>query len=147
MDGRVYPARGYLLCCIERCGSNLLTGALRATGLAGRPSEYFNPVLEGEGWRHELRDGVESATAFDRVLLAGTTPNGVFGAKLHFNHLRHLGLRIIGEWSEEQRLRSLNLLRELQANRPALVPEAQAMESLRKLEPDLQEDLRRPGAV
>src|ERR1039457_5546683 len=40
------PSRGYLICCIERTGSNLLTEALSHTGIAGHPAEYFNPTLQ-----------------------------------------------------------------------------------------------------
>src|SRR3954447_21071418 len=35
------PAVSYLLCSTPRTGSSLLCDALRATGVAGRPEEYF----------------------------------------------------------------------------------------------------------
>jgi trehalose 2-sulfotransferase len=147
VNAGVYPARGYLLCCIERTGSNLLAEGLSTTRVAGRPIEYFNPVLEQQGWRHELRCGVDAATALDRVLVAGTTPNRVFGAKIHFNHLRHFGLSLQGEWSEARRLAPMNLIRECQALKPGLVPQAEALESLCALEPELQDRLEQAWAV
>ena len=48
------PSRGYLLCCIERTGSNLLTQALTGTGMAGRPLEYFNPAEQETPWMREI---------------------------------------------------------------------------------------------
>jgi LPS sulfotransferase NodH len=39
----------------------------------------------------------------DRIIAAGTTTNGVFGAKVHWGHWRYLGLSIAGQWREAQR--------------------------------------------
>jgi LPS sulfotransferase NodH len=69
----------------------LLADALRATGLAGRPEEYY--------W-NEFRDSyldqwgrppvVTYADFLAYSFRAGTTPNGVFGAKLHWRELGEL---------------------------------------------------------
>jgi len=42
----VVPAISYLMCATPRCGSTLLCDGLEATGLAGRPREYFEELKE-----------------------------------------------------------------------------------------------------
>ena len=41
------PHTSYVICAVQRSGSFLLCEALKTTGLAGNPEEYF---LNGEGW-------------------------------------------------------------------------------------------------
>jgi trehalose 2-sulfotransferase len=107
----------YLVCATPRSGSTLVCQALRATGVAGRPEEYFEALLHSGRPRQpsEYFAGVEdrsildhlgergvgddppprhplwSRTAYDRYLEwafeTGTTPNGVFGAKLMWGYL------------------------------------------------------------
>ena len=105
----------YLVCATPRSGSTLLCEALKATGRAGRPEEYFEAVpatgiprapqdyLVGldDPDAHRLLDGARPrAPAYSdvrglrryeqhlaRVREWGTTPNGVFGAKLMWSHL------------------------------------------------------------
>lgn len=84
------PATSYLVCGTPRGGTSLLCGLLAGTGLAGRPEEYF--------WRDDEPDwsrrwGVAGAgfTDYLRAAIAqGTTPNGVFGAKVMFGYLPDL---------------------------------------------------------
>jgi len=38
----VEPARSYVICCVQRTGSWLLSHTLADTGYAGRPSDYFD---------------------------------------------------------------------------------------------------------
>jgi LPS sulfotransferase NodH len=104
------PSRGYLLCCIERSGSNLLGQALAGTGIAGRPFEYFNPVGQDAPWMRDILGDSTMVDGLAKILSAGTTPNGVFGAKLHWSHFRHLGMSISGQWNDAQRLAPYELL-------------------------------------
>ena len=106
----------YLVCATPRSGSTLLCEALKGTGVAGRPEEYFEAVpATGRPPRPaDYLDGLDDAEAhalvgdaaapepppysslagissyaehLDRVREWGTTPNGVFAAKLMWDHL------------------------------------------------------------
>src|ERR1035441_7346982 len=107
----------YLVCATPRSGSTLLcheldrTGvaghpeeyfeALRRSGLPRRPHEYFDPerhanIVERLAFR-EMPDGAATPSplwhpeTYDQYLAwalrEGTTPNGVFGAKLMWGYL------------------------------------------------------------
>ena len=111
------PTRSYLVCATPRSGSTLVCQALTQTGVAGRPEEYFEALRHsgrprrpeeyfsgsadtsildhlterGIGEDPPQRSPMWSRTAYDRYLAwatdAGTTPNGVFGAKLMWGYL------------------------------------------------------------
>jgi trehalose 2-sulfotransferase len=108
--------RSYVIASLPRSGSTLLARALWESGVAGAPGEYFNP-------RHMAdflgRWGGFHAFGIARLLTAGpsvwrrtttlksmplpayvdalrrsrSTPNGVFGVKLHYGHLERAFLR------------------------------------------------------
>src|SRR3954464_6610988 len=112
----VRPDRSYLVCATPRSGSTLVCHALEETGIAGRPEEYFEALrhsgrprrpeeyflgVEDQSIRDHLgersvgsdpppRSPLWSRAAYDRYLdwafETGTTPNGVFGAKLMWNY-------------------------------------------------------------
>lgn len=63
----------------------MLGEGLAGTGVAGRPIEYFNPGYVREFMKQESGSGI--LTYISRVMEAGTTANGVFGAKLHWYQL------------------------------------------------------------
>jgi trehalose 2-sulfotransferase len=112
-------ANAYLVCATPRSGSTLLCEALKATGVAGRPEEYFEAdvatgrlprpedYLRGAGDPEALAlvagaaapqpppysslAGIGSyAEHVKRVRRWGRTPNGVFGAKLMWDHIGRL---------------------------------------------------------
>lgn len=91
------PRISYLICTTPRSGSWLLSEALQATGLAGRPREYFAPELQGE-WQQKW--GVPAISSYaDFAALAirnGTTSNGVFGSKVHWYQFEHLAFQLRG---------------------------------------------------
>ena len=74
------PYVSYLIMATPRSGSYLLCEALINTNLAGRPTEYFGPVET----RSLLKkwDVPDYAACLARIIEEGTTPNGVFGAKI-----------------------------------------------------------------
>lgn len=145
------PSRGYLLCGLERTGSSLLAGALAGTGVAGRPLEYFNPGMQDKPWIRNILGDSSIIDGLHKVLIAGTTPNDVFGAKVHWTHFRYLGMQINEEFREAKRTKMYELLRSpnpelmslesanklLRAHFSDLRPQAAAYELLRSYLPSL----------
>ena len=82
----------YLLCATPRSGSTLLCGLLASTGIAGRPESYFR-TPDRQSWadrwnvsRHS--DGSIDYPEFVRAAqVAGSTPNGVFAARVMWGTL------------------------------------------------------------
>jgi len=88
----VPPRLSLFVCGVQRSGTWLLAHLLRSTGVAGRPAEYFSPD-DLRRFRAEwgvVRDDEYLA----RVLEEGTTPNGVFAAKLMWNTLESFLFRL-----------------------------------------------------
>ncbi len=107
----------YLVCATPRSGSTLLCRALDRTGIAGHPEEYFEALRKSGAPRrpHEYFDPERHANIVERLafrempegapkpsplwhpdtydrylawaITEGTTPNGVFGAKLMWGYL------------------------------------------------------------
>ena len=105
----------YLVCATPRSGSTLLCEALQNTGIAGCPEEYFEALKE-TGLPRRPKQYFEDLSATElenyfagfphydeqpanpvrqepypeylaQVLRQGTTPNGVFGAKVMWGYL------------------------------------------------------------
>jgi LPS sulfotransferase NodH len=79
------PHRSCIVCSLPRSGSWLLAEALDNTGVVGVPEEYFRPDYQEpflQLWNKpkttRYRDFLKE------VVKAGTTPNGVFSAKVHW---------------------------------------------------------------
>ena len=115
-QAQVTPTRSYLVCATPRSGTTLLCEALERTGLAGCPREYFEELKETGVPRRpreyfwglrspevlrllphdsQLDRHAEQRPTWDRddygvhlaaSLREGTTPNGVFGAKLMWSY-------------------------------------------------------------
>ena len=80
------PHTSYIICAVQRSGSSLLCEALKNTGLAGFPEEYFlDAHLENGEWAR--KNHVSTRADYMRFVLdKGTSPNGVFGAKIMWNY-------------------------------------------------------------
>jgi LPS sulfotransferase NodH len=70
---------------MPRSGGGLLAGLLRSTGVAGRPEEYFWSE-DIPHWRKRWGNIAEEAY-FLTALREGTSPNGVFGARVMWSYL------------------------------------------------------------
>src|SRR4051812_7686283 len=125
------PSLVYFVCATPRSGSTLLCRSLAATGVAGRPEEYFERLRHSGLPREpreyfgglppqdadlldllpETRTGRPQHADLDRELPRyledGTTPNGVFGSKLMWGHLEDLLARL-GPDTLEDRLGRLD---------------------------------------
>jgi|tagenome__1003787_1003787.scaffolds.fasta_scaffold20902019_2 LPS sulfotransferase NodH len=103
----------YVVCATPRSGSTLLCELLASTAVAGRPQEYFERLRHSGLPRQprEYFEGVEDPELLALLaptepgrpddcdpladaLKAGTTVNGVFGAKLMWTHLHDLAARL-----------------------------------------------------
>jgi LPS sulfotransferase NodH len=113
----------YLVCATPRSGSTMLCETLAQTGVAGNPLEFFEAVPEtgvprrpqdylagcddpqalglvecapphDPPWYSDLRGIAGYAEHLDNVRRWGTTPNGVFGAKIMWAHLVDLGRQL-----------------------------------------------------
>ena len=101
-------ALSYLVCATERSGSTLLCELLAGTGVAGRPEEFFESlsatgrvrqpreyfppdadpsILELLAPLEEPQPAVPHARRLADARERGTTPNGVFGAKMMWAYL------------------------------------------------------------
>jgi len=84
----------YLICATPRSGSTLLCG-LRSTGVAGRPESYFRghdrDAYAGRWNVPRAANGAVDIGAFVRAAVAaGSTPNGVFGARVMWGTMTEL---------------------------------------------------------
>jgi LPS sulfotransferase NodH len=84
----------YLICSTPRSGSWLLCSGLAATGRAGRPAEFYSRPSLGAYCRRFGRSNLPTRSEYIRFLLEHrTSPNGVFGMKMHFDQLEPRGRR------------------------------------------------------
>jgi LPS sulfotransferase NodH len=111
-----HPTHSYLICATPRSGSTLLCEALKGTGVAGVPEEYFEALrhsgrprrpqeyfigaqdrtilrhlgehtsIDGRPGRSPLWDRHDYEPFLQWAIGQGTTPNGVFGAKLMWGY-------------------------------------------------------------
>jgi len=79
------PSTAYAVCTTPRSGSGLLCEALWDSGVAGRPDEYF---FEGTQAEYSRSWGTQSdSTYLARVREHASTPNGVLGFKIMWEHM------------------------------------------------------------
>ncbi len=83
------PDKTLIIASTPRCGSHMLGHTLHETGAFGFPLEYANPANLRE-WKRRIE--MESTEEVIRELTQRrTSPNGVFGIKLHYTHINVLG--------------------------------------------------------
>ena len=119
MSGLRVDGVSYLVCATQRSGSTLLCELLKGTEVAGVPDEFFE-ALRSTGLPRQPRQYFEDAGVadiaerlapvdagqpeqpgefegwFHYALQRGTTPNGVFGAKMMWNYFDDFRSRIGG---------------------------------------------------
>jgi LPS sulfotransferase NodH len=93
--------QAYIICTSPRTGSTLLADALTSTKIAGSPDEYFDIHEHNEAyWKKKLAIA-DDASYLDSVVGAATTPNGVFGLKLHQHQCEALQRKLGFAYSRE----------------------------------------------
>lgn len=87
----------YVIASTPRSGSSLLAAGLVATGVAGRPEEYFTPDHIAS-YKEDLN--LPANCSWDeylaKVLAFATTENGVRGVKIHWRHVVSLAQALGG---------------------------------------------------
>jgi LPS sulfotransferase NodH len=83
------PSKVLIVASTPRCGSHMLGHALHQTGSFGFPLEYTQAANFAE-WKRRLAkvDFDETLTEIQR---RRTSPNGVFGIKIHYSHVFEYG--------------------------------------------------------
>ena len=80
--------RSYIVCSTGRSGSSLLCKTLASLGNCGNPAEFFHPNALPVDLTPDNRDSFYAY--YLAVLDQGTTPNGIFGVKIHWHHFKQL---------------------------------------------------------
>jgi trehalose 2-sulfotransferase len=102
-DAHVAPTASVFICHTMRCGSTLLCDGLSNTGVVGHAEEYFPErardgtvfvsagaaLKDPDTWRCDWTS-TPFEQCLERVLSTGTTPNGVFAAKVKWPNMGHL---------------------------------------------------------
>jgi LPS sulfotransferase NodH len=81
----------YVIASTPRSGSSLLAAGLVATGVAGRPEEYFTPDYI-TSYKQDLKLPTDCSWAeyLAKVMAYAATDNGVRGVKIHWRHVIEL---------------------------------------------------------
>lgn len=83
------PSKILIIASTGRCGSHMLGHALHKTDSFGFPLEYMNLANLAE-WKKRL--GKEDLhSVLNEIQQRRTSPNGVFGIKIHYSHIKQFG--------------------------------------------------------
>lgn len=83
------PSKVLIIASTARCGSHMLGHALYETNKFGFPLEYAQPTNLEEWKRRFGCDDIISV--MEELMRRRTSPNGVFGIKIHYTHLEQFG--------------------------------------------------------
>lgn len=78
--------KSYIICSIGISGSSLLASVLRNLDYCGNPREYFHPNKVANLMKNN--DGSGLRNYIEEILNKGVTTNGIFGVKMHWEHMR-----------------------------------------------------------
>jgi len=83
------PSSALVVCTSPRTGSGALCSALWSSGCCGRPDEYFGEATRAA---YEAEWGCHGDRPYlEQMLAHGTTPNGVFAVKVHWEQAVNVG--------------------------------------------------------
>ncbi len=87
-ESKVMRHASYVIASTPRSGSSLLAAGLVATGVAGRPEEYFTPEHIGSYTEDlKLPPNCSWAEYRAKVMAVAATENAVRGFKIHWRHV------------------------------------------------------------
>lgn len=82
----------YIIASTNRTGSYLLCEGLDCTNIAGRPTEALSPEYRHELCRFLYGREADFSVSIKTVIRHSMTPNGVFGAKVHWDQVEEIAL-------------------------------------------------------
>ncbi|MEA5465913.1 Stf0 family sulfotransferase [Leptothoe sp. PORK10 BA2] len=82
------PTKSIIVCSTGRSGSNLLCATLSNLNCVGKSQEFFLPATLDQNAVYS--SAPELYRYLPKVYRAGSTPNRVFGIKLHWDHMKAL---------------------------------------------------------
>lgn len=82
------PTKSIIVCSTGRSGSTLLCSTLSSLNCFGKAKEYFEPKLLAQNAVYSSAN--ELYRYLPKVYELGTTSNGIFSAKLHWDHMKSL---------------------------------------------------------
>ena len=83
------PSKFLIIASTGRCGSHMLGHALHKTDAFGYPLEYAN-LANLNQWKKKLNT-VDLQDTIAELKKRRTSPNGVFGIKIHYSHIKEFG--------------------------------------------------------
>jgi len=86
------PHTSFVVCANHRSGSGILCDSLWQSNLAGRPDEYFSPKVERK--YSNIWKTLSYSQYVEKVIENGTSPNGIFGAKIMWRQTHFLNLKV-----------------------------------------------------
>ena len=79
----------YIIASTPRSGSTMLSNALWHTEMAGKPNEFLHKLHRSDYYK---RFGFQNdAEYFDFLMKKRTSPNGIFGIKIHYSQFDEFG--------------------------------------------------------
>jgi LPS sulfotransferase NodH len=90
------PPTRYVIASSPRCGSNMLQRSLWQSRVAGAPEEYLTEAYAKDfatRWQIKKSADIDIQLFLAHLTRFRTSPNGVFGLKVHGSHLSNVILR------------------------------------------------------
>ena len=81
------PVLRYCVSSTPRSGSTFLCRSLKATGMAGVPDEYLNPLHMTAWMKHTGAESMDFGRYIANLEASRTSASGYFGMKIHWRHL------------------------------------------------------------
>ncbi len=92
---QVGRSRAVVICTAPRSSSYLMSEAIESVGSLGIPREYFDHDKGKEKWWVDKLGITGPADYIEKVITHGSTPNGVWGLKLHWYQVPDLIKRFV----------------------------------------------------
>jgi LPS sulfotransferase NodH len=104
----------YAICTTPHSGGQLLASALEATGVVGRPRQWFDDEVEShlfKKWPLSIPEAGSYAAYLSKITELGCTPNGIFGVHINRRQLDSLPSKLatISQYREASQSNALTV--------------------------------------